>query len=95
MNPGSVVLSILLALGLGIHSAAATAQTAVTAAEARKIAQEAYIYGYPMVDNYRILHAYFVDTQNKEFKAPWNHLVNIARVYTSEDKAVQTPNCRG
>jgi hypothetical protein len=92
MIPGSIVLSILMALGLGIHSAAATAQTAVRATEAREIAQEAYIHGYPMVDNYRILYAYFVDSQNKEFKAPWNQLVNIARVYTSDDKAVQTPN---
>jgi hypothetical protein len=92
MIPGSIVLSILMAFGLAIHSAAVTAQTAVTATEARKIAQEAYIYGYPMVDNYRILYAYFVDSQNKEYKAPWNQLVNIARVFTSEDKAIQTPN---
>ena len=60
--------------------------------EARAIAKEAYIYGYPMVDNYRILYAYFADPNNPEFKAPWNQLRNIPRVYTSEDKAVQTPN---
>jgi hypothetical protein len=60
--------------------------------EARAIAKEAYIYGYPMVDSYRIQHAYFVDTQNPEYKASWNHLRNIARVFTPEDKAVQTPN---
>jgi hypothetical protein len=61
-------------------------------AEARAIAKEAYIYGFPMVDSYRIQHAYFVDTQNPEYKAPWNQLRNIARVFTPEDKAVQTPN---
>ena len=60
--------------------------------EARAIAKEAYIYGYPMVDNYRILYAYFADPNNPEFKAPWNQLRNIARVYTPEDKAIQTPN---
>jgi hypothetical protein len=60
--------------------------------EARAIAKEAYIYGFPMVDSYRIQHAYFVDPQNPEYKAPWNHLRNIARVFTPEDKAVQTPN---
>jgi hypothetical protein len=79
-------------IAIGMQSVAATAQVTSNAAEARAVAQEAYIYGYPMVDNYRILHAYFVDAQNKEFKAPWNQLVNVARVYTSEDKAVQTPN---
>src|SRR5271167_1032399 len=68
------------------------AQTVVSPAEARVVAKEAYIYGFPMVDNYRIQHAYFVDRQNPEFKAPWNQLRNIPRVYTPEDKAIQTPN---
>ena len=64
----------------------------ITPAEARAIAKEAYIYGYPMVDSYRILHAYFVNTENPEYKGPFNQLRNFARVFTPEDKAVQTPN---
>jgi hypothetical protein len=70
----------------------AHAQPVVSPAEARIIAKEAYIYGFPMVDNYRIQHAYFVDRENPEFKAPWNQIRNIPRVYTPEDKAIQTPN---
>lgn len=61
-------------------------------AKIRNLAKAAYIYGFPMVDSYRIQHAYFVDNQNPEYKASWNHLRNIARVFTPEDKAVQTPN---
>jgi len=64
----------------------------VTPAEARAIAKEAYIYGFPLVDNYRIQYGYFVDTKNPEYKAPWNQLKNTPRVYTPEDKAIQTPN---
>jgi len=64
----------------------------VAPSEARAIAKEAYIYGYPMVDGYRIQHAYCVNRENPEFKAPWNQLRNIPRVFTPEDKAVQTPN---
>lgn len=64
----------------------------VTLAEARSIAKEAYIYGFPLVDSYRIQYAYFVDTKNPEYKAPWNQLRNFSRVFTPEDKAVQTPN---
>jgi hypothetical protein len=60
--------------------------------EARAIAKEAMIYGFPMVDSYRIQHSYFVDRGSPEYKAPWNTLVNNARVYTPEDKAIQTPN---
>ncbi|MEX1059774.1 MAG: DUF1254 domain-containing protein [Methyloceanibacter sp.] len=64
----------------------------VTAAETRAIAKEAYIYGFPMVDNYRIQHAYFIDTKNPEYKGPWNQIVNVPRVYTPADTAIQTPN---
>ena len=61
-------------------------------AEARTIAKEATIYGFPLVDNYRIQYSYFVDRGGPEFKAPWNTIVNNARVYTPDDKAIQTPN---
>jgi hypothetical protein len=70
----------------------AHAQTDVSPAEARAIAKEAYVYGFPMVDSYRIQYDYFVDRQGHEFKGPWNHLVNTARVYTPADTAIQTPN---
>jgi hypothetical protein len=64
----------------------------VSAAEARAIAKEAYIYGFPLVDSYRIQHAYFVDTKNPEYKTPWNQIANTARVFTPADTAIQTPN---
>lgn len=66
--------------------------TKVTPEEARSIAKEAYIYGFPLVDNYRIMHAYFIDENNPEYKAPINQIRNLLKVYTPEDMAVQTPN---
>ena len=83
---------------IGVASVGALAFTTtaraadVTPAEARAIAKEAYIYGFPIVDSYRIQHAYFVDRNSPEYKAPWNQLRNFSRVFTPEDKAVQTPN---
>ena len=70
---------------------AAEKAAALTAEEARSIAKEAYIYGFPLVDNYRIQYSYFV-TGSTEYKAPWNNIYNNARVYTPDDKAIQTPN---
>jgi hypothetical protein len=64
----------------------------MTPHEARQIACDAYVYGYPLVDNYRINYAYFADREGGEFKAPWNEIANTARVFTPEDKAIQTPN---
>ena len=80
----AVALSMLVTTGC--------AKRSLDPAEARAIAKEAYVYGFPMVDGYRIWYAYFVDSTTPEFKAPWNQIRNIPRVFTPEDKAVQTPN---
>jgi hypothetical protein len=65
---------------------------ALSADDARTIAKEAYIYGFPMVDSYRIQYDYFQDKNNPEFKAPWNHIANIPRISTAADTTAQTPN---
>ncbi|ADT99009.1 MULTISPECIES: DUF1254 domain-containing protein [Mycolicibacterium] len=65
---------------------------AVTPAEARAIAKDAYVYGFPLVDNYRVQYSYFVDKEDPEYKGGWNQIHNTARLYTPEDKAIQTPN---
>ena len=84
-----ILIAAALVSGLALTSARAAD---ITPTEARAIAKDAYVYGYPMVDSYRIQHAYFVNRESPEFKAPWNKIRNIPRVFTPEDKAVQTPN---
>ena len=73
-------------------SSAPPSPAAVTPDQARAIAKEAYIYGFPIVDNYRVQYAYFVNNEDPEYKGGWNEIHNTARVYTPEDKAIQTPN---
>ena len=58
----------------------------------RAIAKDAYIYAFPMVESYRIQHAFFVDTAHPEFKLPYNRLKNISRASTPNDKTIQSPN---
>lgn len=65
---------------------------APSVAEVRAIAKEAYIYGEPMVDNYRIVYAYFMNPEDPQYKTPFNTIKNIPRVYTPKDTAIQTPN---
>jgi hypothetical protein len=81
-----------VALLPALRFTAADAQTGVTPTEARAIAREAYIYGFPIVDSYRIQHTYWVDRTNPEYKAPWNQIWNSAQLFTPADKAIQTPN---
>ena len=85
-------LNILVAALVGGLAFTSARAADPTPAEARDIVKEAYIYGFPLVDSYRIQHDYFVDKQNPEYKAPWNHIVNTPRVYTPADTAIQTPN---
>jgi hypothetical protein len=75
-----------------LAAAAPAGSHPITPAQAREIARDAYIWGFPLVDNYRIQYAYFVDRGGKEYKTTWNTLFNTARVYTPEDTAIQTPN---
>jgi hypothetical protein len=73
-------------------SPATAAGEPLTPEQVRAIAKEAYIYGFPMVDSYRVQYSYFVDTDNPEYKGAWNRVHSSARVYTPADTAVQTPN---
>ncbi|KGQ18572.1 hypothetical protein LF41_598 [Lysobacter dokdonensis DS-58] len=73
-------------------STAGTPAATTIADETRAIAKEAYIYGFPMVDSYRVQYAYFVDKGNAEYKGGWNEIHNTARVYGPKDTAIQTPN---
>jgi hypothetical protein len=60
--------------------------------EAKAIAEEAYIYGLPIVMNYAVMYEYVVDKNSPEFKAPFNQIKNEARVFTPKDTAIVTPN---
>jgi len=40
--------------------------------EAQQIAEEAFIYGFPLVMNYTVFYEYFVDTSGPDYKAPPN-----------------------
>jgi len=64
----------------------------LTPAKAKAIAKEAYVYGFPMVVNYKTMYMYVVNEKSKEYKGPFNKSSCDARLFTPEDKAVVTPN---
>lgn len=70
----------------------AHAQTGISPAEARAIAEEGFIYGLPIVMNYAVMYEYAVDRNSGQYKAPFNEIHNEARVFTYEDTAIVTPN---
>src|SRR5262245_15159627 len=85
--------SLWLALGfLAIWTASPAAEEKLSADETRKIAEEAFIYGFPLVMNYAVFNEYFVDKASPEYKTSPNQFYNTARVYTPKDTAIVTPN---
>jgi hypothetical protein len=60
--------------------------------ETKAIAEEAFIYGLPLVMNYAIMNEYAIDKNSGQFKAPFNQVHNEARVFTYKDTAIITPN---
>ncbi len=58
----------------------------------RAIARDAYIYTYPMVENYLSIYQFALDPTGSQYKGPPNAVHNVARVLTPEDRGVVTPN---
>ena len=56
------------------------------------LAYEGYLWGFAIVENYKAIYAYSVNTSGPEYKGPFNKISNTARVYTPDDKAIVTPN---
>lgn len=86
--------ALIRTVGLGMAMAASPLLQAadVTPAEARAIAREAYLYGFPMVESYKTLYVQAVQKGGPDYKAPFNSIKSAASVFTPADKAIVTPN---
>ena len=60
--------------------------------QTKAIAEEAFIYGLPIVMNYAVMNEFVVDKNSGQYKAPFNAIYNDAQVFTYKDTAVVTPN---
>jgi hypothetical protein len=85
-------LAIAGAASLSLVEQGRAIAQSVSADQARAIAKEAYVYGFPLVDLYRINWGYFVDRGGPAYKGSIDTLVNVPNVYTPADTTVQTPN---
>jgi len=52
---------------------------------ARVIAKNAYIYGYPMLENYKLMYAYAIYQDGKYFRAPFNNMAVVTPDTVSTD----------
>jgi hypothetical protein len=66
--------------------------TGISASDARAIAKEAYIYGFPMVMNYHTMYKQVIDAKSPDHRGDFNTVNSSKSVATPEDKFVVTPN---
>jgi len=61
-------------------------------AEVKEIAEEAYLYGFPMIAAYKAMYEFNIDKSSSQYKAPFNEIWNDSKTFTPNDTAVVTPN---
>src|SRR5215467_7266978 len=67
-------------------------QSALAVRELQVVFEEAYLYGFPMIVNYKVMYEYAIDRSSGQFKAPFNVISSEGRVFTPKDTAIVTPN---
>ncbi|MFO1406521.1 MAG: DUF1254 domain-containing protein [Steroidobacteraceae bacterium] len=60
--------------------------------EIKAIAEEAYLYGFPMIAAYKAMYEFNVDTTSPQFKTGFNQIWNDSKTFTPKDTAIVTPN---
>ena len=61
-------------------------------AETKAIAEQAYIYGFPMIAAYKAMYEFNVDKSSSQFKVGFNEIWNDSKPFTPKDTAIVTPN---
>ena len=89
---GGFRTTTLILICLAMLPASVLAKNRPDVEEAQAIAKKAYLYGFPMVMNYKTMWNYVLDEDNPEYKGPFNQVSCEARLFTPEDKAIVTPN---
>lgn len=85
-------LVLLVACSKPVPSAKTGKEAPVTPDEARAIAQEAYVYAYPMLENYRTMYAQAIDRHAPGYMAPFDELVHETELLGPEFRDVVRPN---
>jgi len=81
------VLACLCSLFLGsVHA------NALSPSEITSIAKEAFIWGYPIVDNYSVLYDQALNPNSSAFRAPLNQISHAKNIATPQDKSIVAPN---
>ncbi|MBU3594534.1 DUF1254 domain-containing protein [Polynucleobacter sp. 71A-WALBACH] len=65
---------------------------ALSTSEVTAIAKKAFIWGYPIVDNYSVLYEQALDPNSPAYRAPLNQISHANNTATPQDKSIVAPN---
>ena len=77
---------------IGLISSSCSQQNQLTPEQAKQIAEEAYIYAYPMLDHYKMMFAQAIYTKSGAYEAPFNVLINKSILLGPEYTTIVRPN---
>jgi hypothetical protein len=83
---------IAVVLAMTLSSALYAQKAEVSPNEAKAIAEEAYIYAFPMLDNYKMLFVQAVWEKSPAYEVPFNQMKNKAILLGPEYTAIVRPN---
>jgi len=82
---------VLISLVVATSCFAATEST-LSPKEAKRIAEEAYIYAYPMIDHYKMMFAMAIYKESGAYDAPFNTLKSNSALLGPEYTTIVRPN---
>ena len=62
------------------------------AEETQEVIKEAYIFAYPMLENYKTMYVQAIDQNSPDFKAPFNQWSHMTRLLDADFTAIVAPN---
>ena len=76
LGPAATVIAMAASMGVG----PSLAKNKPAIKEIETFAEEAYLYGFPMIVGYDVLYKWFIDHDSGQLKAPINQLHNEAQI---------------
>ncbi len=83
---------LFAALALALAASSWSCARGPDPAEARALAKEAYIFAYPMLENYKTMYIQAIDTSSPGYRGPFNALHHNTALLGPEFREVVRPN---
>ena len=66
--------------------------SSLTPQETKQITEEAYLFAYSMLENYKTMYVQAINENNPAYRAPFNQVSHMRQLLTHEFTAVVGPN---